>query len=153
MYRQCFAHSFIHSVNLTTSSFNLNSVASLARVGINWEGKFKERVLGSAISPSNIPGTAVLKVAKHFWKSLYLSSHGKSEPIEFLGCPEKRGVEWDLVFMCVLTSRQVLHLYMCMVSIPQLAMWISVSPLLIQAGQRGCQISRTILKYSTAVRD
>lgn len=32
-------------------------------------------------------------------------------------------------------------------------MRISVSPSLIQAGHRGCQISRAILKYSTAVRD
>lgn len=32
-------------------------------------------------------------------------------------------------------------------------MRISASPSLIQAGHRGCQISRAILKYSTAVRD
>lgn len=45
------------------------------------------------------------------------------------------------------------YIWLCIVSIPQLAMRISASPSLIQAGHRGCQISRAILKYSTAVRD
>lgn len=45
------------------------------------------------------------------------------------------------------------YIWLCIVSIPQLAMRISASLSLIQAGHRGCQISRAILKYSTAVRD
>lgn len=43
----CFAHIFIHSVNLMTSSFNLNCSSSLTKAGINCDSKFKESALGS----------------------------------------------------------------------------------------------------------
>lgn len=59
----------------------------------------------------------------------------------------------DLVFMCSPPGKFFTYISLCMVSIPQLAMRIFVSPSLIQAGHRGSQISRAILKYSTAVRD
>lgn len=44
------------------------------------------------------------------------------------------------------------YIWLCIVSIPYLAMRISASPSLIWAGQRGQLISRAILKYSKAVR-
>lgn len=138
--------SFIYSINLMTSSFNLACSASLTRAGINSDSKFKERVLGSRDCCD-----------KCCIKKNYLNFPGifcSSGSIEFVASPEKEeGSQIGYSCACSPRGEFFTYIWLCIVSIPQLAMRISASPSLIQAGQRGCQISRTILKYSTAVRD
>lgn len=57
-----------------------------------------------------------------------------------------------MVFMCLCSSRPALRLYMTVYSIHSTARHADLC-LSLQAGHRGCQIRRALLKYSIPVRD
>lgn len=97
-------------------------------VGINCDSKFRE---------SLVPGTAVLNGA---WKIKKIKTSFSRVLLQmriYRTCclSRKRGVERDRVFMCMLTSRQVLHLYMTVYSIHSTARHANLSLSLVHPGR------------------
>lgn len=103
----------------------------------------------SLIFPSFFPiwtESRKMKIPNEGWNSVFIMESGAHTH------------KWEcreIWYSCARSPRGKFftYIWLCIVSIPQLAMWISAFPPLIQAGHRGCRISRAILKYSTAVRD